>query len=202
MIKIRLFKNSTIDYLKLLEETSLTNIESKDDIPSVISVAGKMLTKYMESMTDPNLVSTAVEAKVNDWNTTDYYCFLQALNAQGYTLLVSNEETDVTVNPNEVAYMLIDSATLTYDLFPQTSIVTYSKESVIKNYKILDAINNLLGPYNFYPENKFLYNPITDKINKLKDSLNYAGTLNQYELTNLLRILETLKKKFIVYTND
>lgn len=203
MLKLRLFKSNNTDYLKLLEETSIPRIDTLDDLHIIVQLAGKLLSKYVDSLQDPNLVSVAIDTTNNNWSVTDYKCFCQSLQEQGFTLLVTKEpELDIVVSDKDVAYLLVDSALKDLGIFPESYLVKYTKEDVLKENMILKAIKALFGSYNFYDKSKFLYNPIELSIEKMKNAQTALGSIPPNELNHLLRILASLDKRILAFSHD
>lgn len=202
MLKVRLFRISSSDYYKLLDESSLPNIDSLEDLGSVVAVIGKMLTKYVDSLKDPNLVTIANDP-TQEWTVMDYLCLKSALQDDRYMVMVTDEETEVErPTDKEIVYMMIDSSERTLGVFPKSSQVKYDIANAIRENKIVDAIMSLLSPYTLFSQNKFLVNPIEQSEERLTQSKSLLGTTNESELRKLITQMSRLELKLFAYTND
>jgi hypothetical protein len=203
MIYLRLVKNRANNYALLLDSAIIPDIESLDELYVIARTAGKLLKPYMESMQDPNIVSSLIDETIKEWTWTDITSLQVSLILSGMSLIITQEtDEDLEYTPAQVKYLMVDSSTRFLGAIPYGISVVEDRREASEKILIIDVLKSMLGKYNYFSEKKFAKNPIKERLDQLTESRNLTKAVNDYAMTNLFRMLERLDKKMYIISKS
>jgi hypothetical protein len=201
MIKIRLLKSRTSNYAQLLESTSIPDIETTDDLYIVARTVGRLLKTYTETLKDPNIVQVLLDESIKEWNASDLQSVQLDLSNQGFDLLITQEQgEDVPLTEGNVKYIMVDTATRDHGVLAYGYTQMKTQKEAVDQLAIIDVIQMILSEFNYFSKTKFLKNPVQDCINDLIATRKVLGTINNYAMTKLSRMLNKLGKTIYAVT--
>lgn len=203
MIYLRLVKSRTNNYALLLDSATIPDIESLDELYIVARTAGKLLKPYVESLQDPNIVSSLIDESIKEWTWADITSLQLSLLMSGMGLIITQEtDEDLEFTPAQVKYLMVDSSTRFLGAIPYGIAVVEDRREASENILIIDVLKTMLGKYNYFSEKKFAKNPIKERLVQLTESRDLTKAVNDYAMNRLFRMLDNLDKKIIVISKS
>lgn len=203
MIYLRLVKNRANNYALLLDSAIIPDIESLDELYIIARTAGKLLKPYFESVQDPNIVSSLLDESIKEWTWTDITSLQVSLLMSGMSLIITQEtDEDLEFTPAQIKYFMVDSSTRFLGAIPYGISVVEDRRDAAEKILIIDVLKSMLGKYNYFSEKKFAKNPIKERLDQLTESRNLTKAVNDYAMTKLFRLLETLDKKMYIISKS
>lgn len=198
MIKLRLLKEKTPQVYQQLESVDIPSIENVNEVNTIAVAIGKILTKYSDVVSDPNMISSLVDSSIENWTIRDIESVQAALMLSNLKLTVTDEDqVDEPTEQGDVIYLMVDESVKVLGIIP---VGTYT---VIKGnpqaVDIVSVMENLI-PKMYFDTNKFLNNPITALLENMKESKTLVGAYDAYSLGKLYRILDVINKQLITIT--
>lgn len=190
--------------VKVLDTAIIPTIDTLEDLPSVVAVVGKLLTPYVDSLSDPNIVSSSINTSIEDWTIRDLESIEYLLSRDDYRLLILNSDEDAEsdlekLNEETTCYAIIDKSVLHLGVFPKitTLLKPRNDEGGINDF--VELYKDLLEPYNYFDQSKFLSDPIGSALSDLEETRNALGAVNQPAMFRLYEALGKLNKELIVF---
>lgn len=203
MIYLRLVKSRANNYALLLDSATIPDIESLDELYIIARTAGKLLKPYVESVQDPNIISSLLDESIKDWTWTDITSLQMSLLMSGMGLIITQESgEDLEFTAAQVKYLMVDSSTRFLGAIPYGIAIVEDAREASEKILIVNVLESMLGKYNYFSEKKFAKNPIKERLDQLQESKSLTKTINDYAMSRLFRMLEALDKKIVVISKS
>lgn len=203
MIYLRLVKSRINNYALLLDSITIPDLDSLDELYIIARTAGKLLKPYMESLKDPNIVSSLLDESIKEWNWSDITSLQFSLVSSGLGLIITQESgEDLEFTSAQVKFLMVDSSTRFLGAIPYGLSVVEDRREVSEKISIIDVLDSMLSNYNYFSQKKFAKNPIKENLGMLKESRNLTKSVNDYAMNRLFRMLDSLDKKIITLSKS
>lgn len=195
MIKLRVLRERSNHIYKLLEQVNLGTVDV-NELTSIIRPLGNILSKYMDIISDPNMITSMQDESITDWMMKDLLSIQGALSLNGFRILITDEDQeDVTIQEGDFLYLMVDSSVKVSEIF-STSLTKLVKDG-FKNVNLPSVIEELMqGDY--FNQNKFFNNPLMQLLENLRDTKEMLGSYDTNSLMKTYDLLKNLGKELIV----
>lgn len=196
MIKLRLLAERAPGLYRQLEQLEVPVIESTDELNVLAVSVGELLSKYTDTIQDPNVVSALTDPMITDWTINDFESLQVVLNQNKLVLVISKEDQIAEVKKEgDVMYLMVDNTDKYLGVFPTSSYVLAPKD----NTEVVEIIERLITR-DYFNGNKFMHNILKVTMDNCRESKKLLGNYNPYALNQLFSILSTLNKQLLVIT--